>query len=187
MIIMDSKAQLTVDVIAKVAQGKVSVINAAKLLNKSRRTIERYLQRYQKVGIQFVIHRNTGRSPANKTPDSLKKRVQSLIKEKYFDVNLQHLAELLEANENIQVKRETLRNWAHDIHHVKRAKRRRSQVRKRRERMESAGLLLQMDGSPHRWFGNKKSCLIDIIDDATSDIHAEFFNSETTEGCLKVA
>lgn len=52
--------------------------------------------------------------------------------------------------------------------------------------MESAGLLLQMDGSPHRWFGNKKSCLIAIIDDATSEIHAEFFKSETTEGCLKV-
>ena len=186
MIIMDSKTQLTVDVIAKVAQGKMSIINAAKLLNKSRRTIECYLQRYHEIGIQFVIHRNTGRSPANKTPDNLKKQVQSLIKDKYYDVNLQHLAELLATNENLQVKRETLRRWAHDIHHVKRAKRRRSQVRKRRERMESAGLLLQMDGSPHRWFGNKKSCLIAIIDDATSEIHAEFFKSETTEGCLKV-
>lgn len=145
MIIMDSKAQLTVDVITKVALGKVSIINASKLLNKSRRTIERYLQRYQKVGIEFVIHRNAGKSPANRIPDSLKKQVQSFIKEKYHDVNLPQLGELLEANENIQVKRETLRSWAHDIHHVKRAKRRCSQVRKRRERMESAGLLLQMD------------------------------------------
>ena len=186
MIIMDSKAQLTVDVISKVAQGKISVINAAKLLSKSRRTIERYLLRYQQVGIQFVVHCNTGRTPANKIPDSLKRQVQSLIKEKYYDVNLQHLAELLGTNENIQIKRETLRAWAHDIHHVKRAKRRRSQVRRKRERMESAGLLLQMDGSPHRWFGDKKSCLIAIIDDATSEIHAEFFKSETTVGCLKV-
>lgn len=186
MIILDSKAQLIVDVISKVAQGRIRIVNAAKLLNKSRRTIERYLQRYQEVGIQFVIHGNTGRSPANKTPDNLKRQVQSLIKAKYYDVNLQHLAELMDLNEGIQVKRETLRTWAHDIHHVKRAKRRRSQVRKRRERMESAGLLLQMDGSPHRWFGGKASCLIAIIDDATSEIHAEFFESETTLGCLKV-
>jgi predicted DNA-binding transcriptional regulator YafY len=57
MIIMDSKAQLTVDVISKVTQGRMSVINAAKLLNKSGRTIERYLQRYQQVGIQFIVHR----------------------------------------------------------------------------------------------------------------------------------
>jgi len=44
-----------------------------------------------------------------------------------------------------------------------------------------------MDGSTHRWFGDKKSCLIAlIIDDATCEIHAEFFEAETTLGCLKV-
>lgn len=150
MIVMDSKAQLIVDVIAKVMQGKIDISNASKLLNKSHRTIERYIQRYKQVGIQFIVHRNKGKTPTNKIPDYFKKQVQSLIKEKYYDVNLQHLAELLNINENIHIKRETLRNWAHEIHHVKRAKRRRSQVRKRRERMVSAGLLLQMDGSTHR-------------------------------------
>ena len=183
---MDSKAQLTVDIIAKVAEGKIDIVNASKLLNRSRRTIERYLKKYRKIGIQFVVHQNTGKSPSNKTCDEIKRTVQNLIKKKYFDVNLTHLGELLEDNEHIQVKRETLRSWAHEIHHVKRAKRRRSKVRKRRERMESPGLLLQMDGSTHRWFGNRKSCLIAIIDDATSEIHAEFFESETTLGCLKV-
>jgi len=186
MIIMDSQAQLTVDIITKVAERKITIDNAAKLLNKSRRTIERYLQKYHKIDIQFVVHRNTGKAPTNKTPDSLKRQVQALIKDKYFNVNLLHLAELLKANENIVVKRETLRFWAHDIHHVKRAKRRRVKARKRRERLESPGLLLQMDGSPHRWFGDQTSCLIAIIDDATSEIHAEFFKSETTAGCLKV-
>ena len=183
---MGSKAQLTADIIAKVAEGKTDIINASKLVNKSRRTIERYLKKYQKVGIQFIVHQNSGRSPANKSCEEVKRAVQALIKDKYFDVNLCHLGELLEENENIRVKRETLRCWAHEIHHVKRAKRRRSQVRKRRERMESPGLMLQMDGSPHRWFGDMKSCLIAIIDDATSEIHAEFFDSETTLGCLKV-
>ncbi|WP_323658998.1 hypothetical protein [Pectobacterium versatile] len=43
MITLNSKAQLTVDVIAKVAERKITVANAAKLLSKSRRTIERYL------------------------------------------------------------------------------------------------------------------------------------------------
>ncbi len=186
MIKMDSKAQLTVDVIAKVEEGKIDIVNASKLLNKSRRTIERYLKKYRKFGIQFVIHQNTGKSPSNKTCDELRRTVQGLIKERYFDVNLTHLRELLDDNEGIKVQRETLRCWAHEIHHVKRAKRRRSQVRKRRERMEAAGLLLQMDGSTHRWFANKKSCLIAIIDDATSEVHAEFFESETTLGCLKV-
>ena len=183
---MDSKAQLTVDIISKVAEGKIDRVNAAKLLNKSHRTIERYLKKYHKVGIQFVVHQNTGKSPSNKSCHQLKCTVQNLIREKYFDVNLTHLRELLEEHENIQVKRETLRTWAHEIHHVKRAKRRRSQVRKRRERMESPGLLLQMDGSTHRWFGDQKSCLIAIIDDASNEVHARFFESETTLGCLQV-
>ena len=186
MITMNSRAQLTVDVISRVAEHKMTIANAAKLLNKSKRTIERYLQRYRQLGIQFIIHGNTGHEPANKISDSLKHQVQQLIRDKYYDVNLLHLGELLLSNENISVKRETLRQWAHDIHHVKRAKRRRSRVCKRRERMGSPGLLLQMDGSTHRWFGNKKSCLIAIIDDANSDIHAEFFSSETTIGSLKV-
>ncbi|TBT23422.1 ISNCY family transposase, partial [Vibrio parahaemolyticus] len=137
-------------------------------------------------GIRFVVHGNKGREPVNKTPDSLKRQVQQLIQTKYFDFNLQHLAELLTVNEGLTIKRETLRKWAHAIHHVKRAKRRRSRVRKYRERMEQPGLMLQMDGSPHQWFGEHRSCLIAIIDDATSDIHAEFFPSETTEGCMKV-
>ena len=79
---MDSKAQLTVDIIAKVAEGKIDIVNAAKLLNKSRRTIERYLTKYQKFGIQFVVHQNTGKSPSNKTCSEIKRSVQSLIKEK---------------------------------------------------------------------------------------------------------
>jgi transposase len=186
MIMIDSQSQLIVDIIAKVSNGKIAINNAAKLLNRSRRTIERYLNQYQTLGIKFIMHGNVGREPINKTPNKIKIKVQSLIKGKYYDVNLQHLAELLDRNENIQIKRETLRTWAHDIHHVKRAKRRRSHARKKRERMESAGLLLQMDGSTHQWFGDNKSCLIAIIDDATSEVHAEFFKSETTQGCLKV-
>ena len=112
--------------------------------------------------------------------------MQSLINEKYYDVNLLHLGELLQDNEHIAVRRETLRKWAHDIHHVKRAKRRRSRIHKRRERMEIPGLMLQMDGSTHRWFGDKKCCLIAMIDDANSQLFAEFFPAETTAGCLRL-
>ena len=93
MIVMDSKAQLSVDIIAKVVEGRITIANAAKLLSKSRRSIERYLKRYQQVGIQFAIHGNSGKAPPNKTPVSIKEAVQALIKDKYFDLNLLHLAE----------------------------------------------------------------------------------------------
>ena len=73
---MDSKAQLTVDIIAKVADGKITIVNAARLLNKSRRTIERYLEKYRKVGLQFVVHQNHGRSP-DVDPNSWTSEVRS--------------------------------------------------------------------------------------------------------------
>ena len=60
MITLNSKAQLTVDIIAKVAERKITIANAAKLLNKSSRTIERYLQRYREKALQFIVHGNTG-------------------------------------------------------------------------------------------------------------------------------
>ena len=128
---MDAKSQLTVDVIAKVALNKISILNASKLLNKSPRTIERYLMRYRTDSIRFVVHCNTGGAPANKIPVTLKKQVQALIKAKYYDFNMLHLADMLEVFEGIKVKRETLRTWAHEIHHVERAKHRRSKVRRR--------------------------------------------------------
>ncbi|RME17923.1 MAG: ISNCY family transposase [Bdellovibrio sp.] len=186
MIVMDSKTQLKIDVIAKVNLKKINITDAQKLLGKSRRTIERYLQKYRKEGVSFVIHKNSQKSPPNKIPESLKKRVQKLIREKYYDFNLSHLREKLQNCERIYVKRETLRKWAHEIHHVKRKQRRRITVRKKRERMKSPGLLVQMDGSHHKWFGNKESCLIALIDDATSEIYGEFFEEETTLGCMSV-
>ena len=48
------------------------------------------------------------------------------------------------------------------------------------------GFMLQMDGSHHKWFGSKKTCLISLIDDATSKIfYMKFESSETTMACLK--
>lgn len=116
MFYMDSKYQFTVDIISKVIDGRISINSAATLLSKSRRIVERYLSRYQKEGIRFVNYGNKGRIPVNKISESLKKEVQDLIQTKYYDFNLQYLAELLVKNEGIAVKRETLRTWAHAIH-----------------------------------------------------------------------
>ena len=183
---MSTEHQLKLDIIDKMDKGEIDKVNASKILQKSRRTIERYLKDYRDKGDTFIFHKNRNRTPVNKISDDMRKNVQSLILSEYFDFNLTHLKEKLEEDKRIFVKRETLRKWAYEIHHVKRGKKRRRKVRKRRERMQSCGLMIQMDGSLHKWFGNKKSCLIIAIDDANSEIHGEFFKSETTIGCMKV-
>ena len=58
MIMIGSKSQLTIDIITKISQNKITISNAALLLNRSRRTIERYLNQYQQLGIQFRVFTN---------------------------------------------------------------------------------------------------------------------------------
>jgi transposase len=68
VLVMDTQSQLTVDIITKVALGKISITNASKFLNKPRRTIERYLKRYNTNGIQFVVHAIRVKHPRIKYP-----------------------------------------------------------------------------------------------------------------------
>lgn len=98
-----------------------------------------------------------------------------------------HALEKINQELDINLKREVFRKWSHEIGVVKRSRKRRKRVRKYRSRMKRSGILIQMDGSHHRWFAGLETCLIAAIDDATGEIvGAEFFYGETSEGCLKV-
>ena len=109
------------------------------------------------------------------------------MREKYPDFNMSHCREKLRDDEKIFVQPETFRKWCHEIHHVKRKKRRRAIARYHRNRMQSTGQMIQMDGSPHKWFGGKDATLISALDDADSDIvYAEFFPAEDTISCMTV-
>jgi transposase len=184
---MTAQEQLILDIVAKISTGKMGRKEGQRILNVSERTLRRYLAEYQKRGVLFVQHKNSKNIPANKSSDELKKRVLKLVREKYFDFNLTHCLEKLKSDEKIEINRETFRQWCHEIHMVKRAKRREPKIRRRRDRMEQTGVMLQMDGSPHAWFGGKPSCLIAAIDDADSDVpFGEFFASEDTISCMRV-
>ena len=184
---MSARDQLKLDVIGKVVSGVFDREKACLVLDVSQRTIRRYLKAYMEKGPLFVKHGNYQRPSANKTSKKLKDKVLNLVKEKYFDFNMLHCLEKLNENENIHLKRETFRKWCHEIKMVKRAKKRRSKARYMRTRMKQTGIMIQMDGSPHKWFGNKDSCLISTIDDASNEVpYAEFFPSEDTLSCMTV-
>ncbi len=185
---MTAQEQLTLDIIVKIQSGKMGRKEAQKVLNVSERTLRRYLSDYHETGPLSIKHGNCNKVPVNQTDVNLKKRVQGLVQEVYFDFNLTHLGEKLKSEHGIEVKREVLRLWCHEIKMVKRTKRKRSsKVRKRRDRMAQSGLMLQMDGSPHHWFGGRPSCLIATIDDADNDVaYGEFFASEDTISCMVV-
>lgn len=183
---LKSREQLIIDIVLKVVAGKMLNKDASIILGISKRTLRRYLKQYRHTGIYFVKHGNFRRYPANKSDFILKKKVLELVREKYFDFNMLHCLEKLK-EDGFHVKRETFRKWCHEIGHVKKEKRRRSKPRFNRDRVASEGIMLQFDGSPHQWFGDRKSCLITAIDDASSEVpYGEFFGSETTFACLQV-
>lgn len=186
-IFMSKEGQFTYRVVSEFLGGKLKRQEAAELLEVRERTVTRLARRIEAKGMFATVHGNRNQIPWNKKPEEQKKLVMALVEEKYFDFNMTHCLEKLKENHGLAIKYGTFRRWCHEKKLVKRQKRRKAVARYRRARMQSEGLLLQMDGSPHRYNGKDEWCLIAAIDDATSDIpYAEFFLSEDTINCMTV-
>jgi len=188
MLIMNSGQQLTIDVIAKLDARRICVKQAMQILNKSQSTVFRMLARYRDQGASFIIHKNSGKTPRNKTSTQVEAIIIKLSKDKYFDFNRTHAWEEICSSQEVKIPKNTFMNICkrHNLL-CKKIKKRKPKNRYRRDRMKQKGIMLQIDGSPHRWFGRKKTCLVAIIDDATSDIlYGEFSPTETTFACMNV-
>jgi len=186
-IYMSRRGQVAYRVVSEFMAGKLYRREAAELLEVRERTVSRIARRIESRGLFATVHGNRGKPPWNKKSEESKSAVMGLVASEYFDFNMTHCLEKLKENHGLEVKYETFRRWCHERKLVKRQKRRRPVARYRRIRMQSEGLLLQMDGSPHRYNGKDEWCLIAAIDDATSDIpYGEFFLSEDTINCMTV-
>ena len=102
------------------------------------------------------------------------------------DFNPTHLAEELLKTHDIRISAQTLRRWMRQ-EGVGALTRRRSRPQRRlRPRKPRFGLMVQGDGSFHRWFGAHRppACLIVLIDDATNVVQALFAEQEYTTAVL---
>lgn len=186
-IVLSARDQLKLDLIIKVEMGVLDRASAAAALAVDIRTLRRYIKAYRDRGTLFVLHGNRGKAPANKIDETLKLTAQNLVRERYYDFNMLHALEKINQDLDVCIKREVFRSWCHELGIVKRGHKRRKRPRKYRSRTKQIGILVQMDGSHHKWFGGIESCLVAAIDDATSTIlGAGFFSGETTDACLEV-
>lgn len=189
---MSVKNQMDFDVLCRVIRGEMTIKQAAVLIEKSYRQTKRIVSRVRKQGMPGLQHGNLGKTPHNRSPLELKHQVLQLLSETYFDFNLTHFREKLLSEHGIEIKRETLRKWAHEKRLVKRAHHhlnRKPKIHRTRHRMPRVGMMLQMDGSTHRWIGrnNPECCLIGAIDDASGICpYAEFFPGEDSLSVLSV-
>jgi len=170
-------------------EDRLTVAQVAGLLGVSERQVYRMLAGYRRDGPAALIHGNRDRRPWHALPGGLAERVVELARTTYKDANHSHLTELLEEREGIGLDRTTVRRilLAAGLRspHPRRAPGHRS----RRERLPREGLLLQGDGSRHRWFGPDRPLvtLLGVIDDATGTVpHALFREQEDAAGYLEL-
>ncbi len=87
---------------------------AATKLGCSRRTINRLIIKYNKLGKSAFVHGNRGRKPAITVSDSSKKFILDLYKTEFPDANYKHFCEILNEDYGISISSATLNNWLRD-------------------------------------------------------------------------
>lgn len=170
-------------VIRSVNEGKRSQVEGACLLGMSTRQLRRLQRRVAREKDPGVIHKLRGRPSNNACVKELKTKVLLLYRNDYGgDYGPTLFSEKLVEQHGIALCPETLRHWLLEAGLWQR-RRRRDPHRRRRERRACLGELLQTDGSHHAWLEDRgpRIVLCAMIDDATSRIHARFYEAETTE------
>jgi transposase len=181
-VIMSERELNRVEVLAQVDDGRLTVDNAANLLDLTRRQVFRLLKRYRQDGASAIRHKARGKPPNNQIHKAKRDYALALIKENYVDFGPTLAAEMLGEHHGFKVSRETLRKWMIDDGIWLSRKQRRT-FHQPRLRRECYGELIQIDGSDHRWFEDRAPpcTLLVFIDDATSTLmELRFVKSEST-------
>jgi transposase len=175
-----------VGVFTRVESGDLKLKNAAEILGLSYRQSKRLWKRYRAEGSEGLKHRSAGRESNRRKPKKLRDRVLQLVRRKYWGEQGERFgptlaAEHLASDDHLEVNAQTLRRWMLEEGLWNRARKRRVH-RSLRERKAHFGELVQLDGSFHDWLEGRgpRGCLMDLVDDATSQAVASLGKEETT-------
>ena len=155
----------------------MTIDQAATLMGVSARHTWRLLAAYRKEGAAALAHGHRGRRAPNTTPEKTKAEALRLARTRYSGTNHTHLSELLREREGIDIARSTLRRILVEAGVNSPRRRRPPKHRVRRQRMPSEGMLIQIDGSYHRWLGDDgpQFMLLLAVDDATGRVASALF------------
>jgi transposase len=175
------RAMKVQDVMLQAMAKKITWWQAAEILGISDRHMRRWRERYVEEGYNGLLDRRRGKPSRRRVPVATVEKVFALYREKYFDLNVQHFHENLQAEHGIELSYTWVKQALQGAGLVGRG-RKRGAHRKRRERRPLPGMLLHIDGSRHQWFQDERWYdLIVILDDATSEIYyAQLVEEEST-------
>ena len=174
---LTQKEQGRLQVLNSLLMEQITTDQAATLIGVSARHTRRLLAAYREEGAAALAHGNRGRKPANATPAAGAADVLRLAGTRYQGANHTHLSELLAEREGIYIGRTTLRRILVSAGLNSPRRRRPPKHRVRRQRMPREGMLIQLDGSHHRWLGEDgpQFALLFAVDDATGAVAGALF------------
>jgi transposase len=175
------RAMKVQEVILRAMAKKITWWQAAEIIGISDRSMRRWRERYEEQGYDGLFDRRRGRPSPKRVPLATVEQVLGLYRDLYFDLNVQHFHEKLRGEHQIELSYTWVKAALQGAGLVKRG-RKRGVHRQRRERRPLPGMLLHIDGSRHRWFGDERWYdLLVILDDATSAIYyAQLVEEEST-------
>jgi transposase len=176
-------------VLERVSRGALTLMSGTRLLQVSYRHAKRLLARYRREGPAGIAHKRRGQPARNALGPETRDRVLRLHEDRYANFNDTHFVEMLAEREGLKVGRETVRRWLRQAGIKPKRRRRPPQHRSRRPRRPQMGLLMQWDGSPHRWFGPERPpcSLLHAADDATGTVLGALFRpTEDAIGYLRL-
>lgn len=181
IIMIRQKELKRLHVIHKVSEGVLTQVEAAGILSLSERQIGRIVKRIREEGDKGIQHRSRGKESNRRLPKKLIERVVWLYQNKYQGFGPTLTAEKLFELEGIHVSKETVRMYLLEAGQWQKSRKVRTH-RQWRERKDHCGEMLQMDGSHHDWFEDRRSkcVLMGYIDDATGRIFCRFYEYEGT-------
>lgn len=181
IIVMTSKELNRVPVIHNVINKQMTQEEAADILCLSRRQVIRLTAKVKKEGNEGLIHKGRGSRSSRSKPDKLKAKILEICKSKYKGFSPSFASEKLFEIDKISIHHDTLRKWFIEVD-IPYKKRRCREHRSWRERKTFFGMMVQLDGSHHQWFGEECawSVLMGYVDDATSRVYLRFYEYEGT-------
>ena len=183
---MSKKGRDWFRVLERVKKKEITLRQATQIMGGSYRQCLRRYKRYGNEGAKGLVHRGRGQGSNRAKDEVVRKEIIDRYQERYGDFGPTLAAEKL-AKEGHEVDHETLRRWLIKEKLWKK-RRKRSAHRSWRERRAHFGELVQLDGSPHKWFEGRGEicCLMNMVDDATGETLGRLDEQETTAGAMKL-
>jgi len=168
-------------VIGRIEAGELTVAEAAESIHVTERQMYRLLRRYRQEGDRGLIHRLRGRASNLAYPREARTKAVRLYRELYSDYGPTLFAEKLELYHDLKISRQTATRWLIE-ESLWAGSRKKRPHRKKRQRRDCIGSLIQFDASEHDWFEGRapKCCLLVAIDDASGRVLMRFVTVEDT-------